>query len=87
MKNDTLEYRVGVAKSAAQKAGKLAIEMRAARGQGFVGTKGQRDFVTLADLEVERLIRDELSHAFPTDAIVGDLPPETFLVLVYNLLA
>jgi myo-inositol-1(or 4)-monophosphatase len=37
-----------------------------------VRSKGERDVVTAADTESERLIRDRLSAAFPEDGIVGE---------------
>ena len=64
--------RLDLAKSLARKAGALAVEMRKNQDAAFSKEKSHQDFVTLADLAVESLIRREIAQAFPADSILGE---------------
>ena len=69
----SLQRRLAFAKKASEKAGMLAASMRRnRRNNEFVQTKGDQDFVTLADKAVEDLIREMISQRFPDDAILGE---------------
>ena len=57
--------RLRFAADLAREAGELALSFRDRPGGLEVSTKGHQDFVTEADLAVERLIRDRLAAAFP----------------------
>jgi myo-inositol-1(or 4)-monophosphatase len=56
----------------AEAAGTLAQQLRRERGNGFISQKGPMDFLTLADLSVERFIREKLDAAFPETEILGE---------------
>jgi myo-inositol-1(or 4)-monophosphatase len=64
--------RDAFAKHVARKAGTLALDFWNRRTQLAVELKGPGDFVSLADREVETLIRRELAAAFPGDAFLGE---------------
>ena len=64
--------RLFFAESLAREAGDLATTMRAARSGLSVQTKGPQDFVTAADLAVEKLIRTRIAAQFPDDAVIGE---------------
>jgi len=53
-------------------AGQLALQYFNAQDQLVIDHKGHQDFVSQADREVELLIRELLTKAFPDDAIVGE---------------
>ena len=72
MTTHSIQARLELARSVAIEAGTLAQKMRANRGNDFVQSKGVMDFVTLADLQVEKLIRQKITEAFPDDAILGE---------------
>jgi len=64
--------RLEFAKSLALEAGNLAQDMRAKASNGFVQSKGLQDFVTEADKEVERLIKNRIAAQYPGDAFLGE---------------
>ena len=56
----------------AKDAGDLALDFFRKRESLVVEAKGRQDWVTIADRDVESLIRRSLEKAFPGDAIVGE---------------
>jgi myo-inositol-1(or 4)-monophosphatase len=56
----------------ALKAGAVALDFWNRRAELVVELKGPGDFVSLADREVESLIRRELAAAYPGDAFLGE---------------
>jgi len=64
--------RLEFAKSLALEAGKLAQDMRTKASNGFIKSKGLQDFVTEADREVERLIKNRIAAQYPDDAFLGE---------------
>lgn len=56
----------------AQQAGTLAKKMRSDAGDAFISEKGHQDFVTRADMAVERFIRQKIAESYPSDAILGE---------------
>lgn len=69
---DPVRSRLALAKQIAAEAGRLAVSMRDARDADFAQQKGHQDFVTAADLAVEKLIRQGVQAAFPEDDILGE---------------
>ncbi|WP_299951594.1 inositol monophosphatase [uncultured Ruegeria sp.] len=67
-----IEARLAFAKSLAQEAGELALNLRNERGVGFIAEKGPQDFVTFADRAVEDLIRKRIAENWPSDAMLGE---------------
>jgi len=68
----TIEARLTVATSLIREAGELAAGYFARRASLTRETKGPQDFVSVADREVERLIRTRLAAAFPEDGFLGE---------------
>lgn len=64
--------RLQVAKAVAEKAGARALEHYRGLAQLEVEEKGIQDYVTEADRDVEALIRQSLSEAFPEDGFIGE---------------
>jgi len=64
--------RYTFARTLAQKAGALALDFWNRREQLVVELKGPGDFVSVADRDVERLIREELAQSFPDDLFLGE---------------
>ena len=56
----------------ALEAGRLGLDYFQRRADLVVEVKGHQDFVSEADTQVELLVRQRLSEAFPDDAIVGE---------------
>jgi myo-inositol-1(or 4)-monophosphatase len=56
----------------ARNAAALAREFLARRESMVVRAKAPRDYVTEADVAVEKLIREEIARAFPEDAVLGE---------------
>jgi myo-inositol-1(or 4)-monophosphatase len=73
-----IEDRYRAAQAIARHAGALAREHFDHRERLDVELKGPQDFVTRADREVEALIRDELSRAFPDDRFLGEETAASF---------
>ena len=61
----TIEARLTVATQLIREAGNLAAGFFARRATLTRETKGPQDFVSIADREVEALIRTRLAEAFP----------------------
>lgn len=68
MDNQTLQTAVEICKEA----GETAVRYFRKRSELVVDKKGAQDWVSEADKNVEILIRDRLSAAFPKDGIVGE---------------
>ena len=72
MTNRDLEHRLLIACAVAREAGHLARDYFIRRDQLEVEHKGMQDLVSVADREVEELIRTRLGAAFPEDALLGE---------------
>jgi myo-inositol-1(or 4)-monophosphatase len=55
-----------------QEAGRLAVQYFKDQDKLVIDHKGHQDFVSQADRNVEKLVRELLAKAFPNDAIVGE---------------
>jgi myo-inositol-1(or 4)-monophosphatase len=64
--------RLAFAADLAREAGLLAQRLRDRPGGLDVTRKGPQDFVTTADLAVERLVQDRIAEAFPRDGLLGE---------------
>jgi myo-inositol-1(or 4)-monophosphatase len=64
--------RYAFARTLAQRAGAVALDYWRRRDELVVELKGPGDFVTLADREVETLLRREIAASFPDDAFLGE---------------
>lgn len=64
--------RLSAALEIAQQGAKLGHEYFRKLEQLEIESKGQQDFVSAADREVELLIRNQLQRRFPEDGIVGE---------------
>ena len=64
--------RYAFARDLARRAGALALDFWRRRAELVVELKGPGDFVSLADREVETLIRRDLARAFPDDTFLGE---------------
>ena len=67
----TIHARLAVATHLIHEAGDLAAGYFARRVTLTRETKGPQDFVSVADREVEVLIRTRLAEAFPEDGFLG----------------
>ncbi|EJN04169.1 inositol monophosphatase family protein [Phyllobacterium sp. YR531] len=68
-----LEERLALAQKMATEAGALALKYFNAREQLIVETKADpQDVVSIADREVEELIRSRIMESFPDDAVLGE---------------
>ncbi|MEQ9496726.1 MAG: inositol monophosphatase [Deltaproteobacteria bacterium] len=67
-----LDRRRDVALAVAAEAGALALEYQRDPASLVIDAKGPQDWVTIADREVERLVRRRLTEAFPGDAVMGE---------------
>lgn len=67
---DGVERRI-FAEKLALEAGRLALSYQE-QGDLKVRSKGVLDWVTEADVEIERLIRRRISESFPHDAVLGE---------------
>jgi hypothetical protein len=72
MDEAALMSRLLAAAAIAREAGQLAMRLRANPETLDVQRKGPRDFVTVADKAIEKLIADRLRRAFPSDDFVGE---------------
>ena len=68
----TIEARLTVATQLIREAGDLAAGFFARCVSLTRETKGPQDFVSIADREVETLIRTRLAEAFPQDGFLGE---------------
>lgn len=66
------DERLIFATKLAEDAGQLALRMRDDCPDGFVKNKAHQDFVTAADLAVEKLIRARIAEAYPLDTVLGE---------------
>lgn len=64
--------RLAFATELAREAGLLAQRLRHQPDGLDVTRKGPQDFVTAADLAVERLVQDRIAAAFPHDGLLGE---------------
>src|ERR1700738_3171373 len=69
----TIEARLTTATAVIRDAGALAAKYFAGGTALTRETKGPQDFVSIADREVEAVIRTGLAEAFPTDGLVRHL--------------
>ncbi len=67
-----LDARWSFAQSLAAEAGALALGYFERRAELTVTLKGPQDLVTIADREVEALIRRRVAERFPSDAVLGE---------------
>ena len=67
----TIEARLTVATQLVREAGDLAAGFFARCATLTRETKGPQDFVSIADREVEALIRSRLAEALPEDGFLG----------------
>jgi myo-inositol-1(or 4)-monophosphatase len=67
-----LDARQAFCRTLADEAAALALHYFEHRGELKVELKGPQDLVSLADREVEALIRRRVAAAFPTDAVLGE---------------
>lgn len=67
-----LATRLLAAERVARAAGALALDFFRNRERLAVEHKGKQDLVSIADREVEALVRRELSAAFPGEAFIGE---------------
>ena len=72
MTDRELEQRLLIACAVAREAGRLAHDYFVKRDQLDIEHKGMQDLVSVADREVEELIRTRLGVAFPDDAMLGE---------------
>jgi len=67
-----LDARYTLARAVAQQAGERALQMFRNRAALEVEHKGLQDFVSIADRDVEGIVRRAVSEAFPDDAFLGE---------------
>ena len=72
MSETDLTKRLEVAERVAKEAGALALDYFRNRDRLAIEHKGKQDLVSIADRDVETLIRRELSAAFPGDQFIGE---------------
>lgn len=73
MAEDGIEARLALAESAAREAGALALSYFETRDQLAIETKADpQDVFSIADRNVETLIREAVSRAFPGDGFLGE---------------
>ncbi|VVE90475.1 inositol monophosphatase family protein [Pandoraea bronchicola] len=67
-----LDTRYRLAQAVAREAGLRALGMFRERDSLVVEYKGVQDVVSVADREIERLVRERVATAFPDDAFLGE---------------
>ena len=72
MTDSALVERYEAARWIAREAGQLALQYFRNRASLAVETKGPTDYVSVADRDVEAVIRRELATAFPGDGFLGE---------------
>jgi len=72
MTTDALDLRLLVASAVVRDAGQLARDFFLRREQLEIEHKGMQDLVSIADRQVEEVIRRQLASAFPDDGIIGE---------------
>ncbi len=65
-------HRLAIAGHIVAEAAELALWHFSRRAELRLGSKRSQDFVSEADMAVERLIRDRLQQHFPADNVVGE---------------
>jgi myo-inositol-1(or 4)-monophosphatase len=70
--SEALQARFDVALDLAERAAELAMSMRPPPGSGHAALKGPQDWVTEADVAVERFLSNELATAFRSDGFQGE---------------
>lgn len=78
MDDTQLQDRYEAARWIAREAGQLALQYFHNRDRLAIESKGQTDYVTQADRDVENVIRRELASAFPDDRFLGEETAEDF---------
>jgi myo-inositol-1(or 4)-monophosphatase len=68
----TIDVRLATATAVIREAGELAAGYFSRRTDLTRETKGPQDFVSIADREVEKVIRTRLGDAFPADGFLGE---------------
>jgi myo-inositol-1(or 4)-monophosphatase len=66
----TIDVRLATATAVIREAGELAAGYFSRRTDLTRETKGPQDFVSIADREVEKVIRTRLGDAFPADGFL-----------------
>ena len=72
MHDQSLDARLEAGVAITREAGQLALGYFAKRRELAVEAKGLQDLVSIADREVERLIRERLTAQFPNDGLLGE---------------
>lgn len=72
MAQDTIENRYELACALAREAGDLARRLFEKRDAGSFELKGDQDYLTEADGEVEKLIEKRILAAYPRDTVMGE---------------
>jgi myo-inositol-1(or 4)-monophosphatase len=72
MAADALELRLLAACAVVREAGQIARDFFTRREQLEIEHKGMQDLVSIADRQVEEVIRSHIAAAFPGDGIVGE---------------
>ncbi len=73
MQDTDIDQRFSLARSIAEEAGRLALDYFENRGSLVIETKRDlQDVVSIADRNVETLIRDRVAAAFPQDGFLGE---------------
>jgi myo-inositol-1(or 4)-monophosphatase len=72
MAADALELRLLAACAVVREAGQIARDFFMRREQLEIEHKGMQDLVSIADRQVEEVIRRHLAAAFPDDGIIGE---------------
>lgn len=67
-----MQDRYAFAQDLARDAGRLAYEYYKRRSDLAIESKGLQDIVSIADREVEQLIRSRLETRFPEDGFLGE---------------
>jgi myo-inositol-1(or 4)-monophosphatase len=72
MDDRDLDARLEAARETLREAGRLALDYFAKREELVIEAKGLQDLVSIADRNVEELIRERLGAAFPGDEFLGE---------------
>jgi myo-inositol-1(or 4)-monophosphatase len=72
MSSNSFADRYELACAIARDAGALARRMFVSRAAGSFELKGDQDYLTEADGEVERLISERINAAYPADSVLGE---------------
>ncbi len=68
----TIEERLHIALKVGTQAAQIALQHFQSLGTLTIENKGQQDFVSNADREVEQYLRQHIINAFATDGIIGE---------------